>query len=56
MISKELRDKGRGRDRAEIKRALLVMSRSVITLYRGKKEIWSGAILQDLVTVDREEW
>ena len=32
------------------------MSRCNITLSKNKKEIWNGAILQDLVTVDREEY
>ncbi len=32
------------------------MSGCIISLYRGKKEIWKGAILQDLVTVEREEY
>ncbi len=56
MIYRELKEKGRSRNRVQIKQAINVMSRSVITLYRGKKEIWTGNILQDLVTVDREEY
>ena len=56
MIRKELKAKGRTRNRIQIKHAIAVLSRCVLTLYRGKKEIWNGNILQDLVTVDREEY
>lgn len=56
MIHKELQSKNRTRNRVQIKQAIQVLSRSVLTLYRGKKEIWSGNILQDLVTVDREKY
>lgn len=56
MIHRELKEKGRSRNRVQIKQAINVMSRSVITLYRDKKEVWTGNILQDLVTVDRDEY
>jgi len=56
MISKELKAMGRGKDRARIKHAIAVMSGVVITLFEDKKEIWKGAILQDLVTVDRDKY
>jgi len=56
MIQKELKEHGKARSLDEIKHAIDVMSRSVIILFKGKKEIWTGAILQDLVTVDREEY
>ena len=56
MLAKELKKIGKGRTRPQIKQAITVMSRTVITLYRGKKELWSGNILQDLVTVDRDEY
>lgn len=56
MISKELRAMNCGRDRKAIKHALAVMSGCILTLYRGKKEVWRGSILQDLVTVDREQY
>ncbi|GAA6168460.1 hypothetical protein [Sessilibacter corallicola] len=56
MIYRELKAKGRSRNRIQIKRAINIMARCVLTLYQGKKEIWSGSILQDLVTVDREEY
>jgi len=56
MIHSELKARGRERNRNQIKHAIKVMSRTIITLYKGKKEVWSGSILQDLVTVDREEY
>ena len=56
MIRKELIAKGRGRNFEQIKQAIEIMNRCNIALYKGKKEIWSGAILQDLVTVDREKY
>lgn len=56
MVEKELKKRGKRRSIAEIKQAIQVMNRCIITLSKGKKELWSGAILQDLVTVDREEY
>ncbi len=56
MIYKKLKAMGKGRNRLKIKHAIAVMSRTVITLYQGKKEIWTGNILQDLVTVEREKY
>ncbi len=56
MIHKELKLMGRERNRNQIKHAIEVMSSSVLTLYKGKKEIWRGSIIQDLVTVGREEY
>ncbi|WP_419605798.1 hypothetical protein, partial [Thiolapillus sp.] len=47
---------GKTRSLDQIKQAIEVMSLSMLTLSKGKKELWRGAILQDLVTVDREEW
>ncbi len=40
----------------EIKRAIEVMNKCNIAFYKEGKELWSGAILQDLVTVDRKEY
>lgn len=56
MIHKELKNKGRERNRSQIKHAIDVMSSCVITLYEDAEEIWKGSILQDLVTVGRKEY
>lgn len=56
MISKELKERGKTRNHYEIKHAISVMSRCNITLHIDKQEIWSGAILQDLITIDRKKY
>lgn len=56
MLQKELKARGRTRSINEIKHSIEVMKLCVLTLYHGKKEVWSGSILQDLVTVGREEY
>lgn len=56
MIHKELKARGRSRNRPQIKHAIDVMSGCVITLYKEGKEVWKGSILQDLVTVGRDEY
>ena len=56
MLQKELKSKGKARSLDQIKHGIQVMSRCNITLFVGKKELWSGSILQDLVTVDRDEY
>lgn len=56
MIHKELKRRGRERNRTQIKHAIEVMSSCVITLYQEGKEVYKGAILSDLVTVDRETY
>lgn len=56
MLYKELKARGRSRNRNEIKHAIEVMSSCVITLYKEDKEIWKGPILQDLVTVGRDDY
>ena len=56
MIVKELKHIGKGKDRPRIKHAIAVMSGCIITFFKGKKEVWKGSILQDLVTVDRGEY
>ena len=56
MIEKELRKRNRTRDRNQIKHAIEVMSSCILTFYKEGKEVWKGAILQDLVTVGREEY
>ena len=56
MIQRELAARGRTRDRSEIRHAIAVMKSCVITFYQGDKEIWTGAILQDLTKVDRVDY
>lgn len=56
MIQKELRARKKTRSRTEIKHAIEVMKLSVLTFSSEGKEVWNGAILQDLVTVGREEY
>lgn len=56
MIHKELKLMGKSRSRQQIKHALDVMSSCIITLYQEGKEVWKGAILQDLTTVNRKEY
>lgn len=56
MLCKELKAKGRERNRNEIKHAIAVLSRCILTLYQDGKEVYSGPILSDLVTVNRNEY
>jgi hypothetical protein len=56
MVQQELKSRGRTRSRNEIKHAIEVMSSSILTLYKEGKEVWKGTILQDLVTVGREDY
>jgi hypothetical protein len=56
MIHRELKGRGRERNRKEIKHAIAVLSRCILMLYQDGKEIYSGAILSDLVTVNRDEY
>lgn len=56
MLSSELKVRGRTRNRNEIKHAIEVMSNCIITLYIRDKEVWKGAILQDLVTIGRDKY
>ena len=56
MIYKELRSRGCSRSRQEIKEAVQVMSKCNISVFKEGKEIWNGAILQDLVTVSRSDY
>lgn len=56
MIQRELKDKGKSRSIDEIKHAIEVMASCVVILIVDGKEIWRGALLQDLVTVGREEY
>jgi hypothetical protein len=56
MLCRELKDRGCTRSRAEIKHAIEVMNKCNVSFLKEGKEIWSGAILQDLVTVGREDY
>lgn len=56
MVQKELKARRRSRSIKEIKHAIEVMSSCILTFYKDGKEVWKGAILQDLVTVGREEY
>lgn len=56
LIQKELQAVNRTRSSNEIKHAIEVMSSCVLTYYENGKEVWKGAILQDLVTVGREDY
>ena len=56
MIYRELKARGRSRSRKEIKHAIEVLSSCILTLYQDGKEVYKGAILSDLVTVNREEY
>ncbi len=56
MIQKELKLRSRTRSIDEIKHAINVMSSCLLTFSREGKELWKGAILQDLVTVGRDEY
>jgi len=55
-IQRELKLRKKTRSLSEIKHAIKVMSDSIITLYRDGEEMWSGSILSDLRTVDREKY
>lgn len=56
MLYRELMARGRSRSYKEIKHAIQVMNKCNIAFLKDGKELWSGAILQDLVTVDRKEY
>ncbi len=56
MIQKELKSRGRTRDRNEIKHAIEVLNKCILSFFQNGKEIWSGSILQDLVTVGRDDY
>jgi len=56
MIYRELKGRGRARSRKQIKHAIAVLSGCILTLYQGGKEVYKGAILSDLVTVNRDDY
>ncbi len=56
MIYRELNAKGCSRSRVEIKRAISIMSKCNLSFFKDGKEVWNGSILQDLVTIGRDEY
>jgi len=56
MIRRELYRMGRGLRYDQIKHSLMVMSKSVITVKEDGKEIYSGSILQDYCSIDRNKY
>jgi len=56
LIQKELKKQNRSRSLQEIKHGIEIMSSCVMTLLVEGREVWRGPILQDLVTVNREEY
>ena len=56
MIQKELKARGRSRSNTEVKHAIEVMNKCNISFQQDGKEIWSGSILQDLITVGRRDY
>lgn len=56
MIEKELAARGKARNRNEIKHSLEVMSASHIVWTREGKSCYQGAIISELVTVDRSDY
>lgn len=57
QIEKELKARGRTRSKLEIKHSIQVMSRCMITLYRGDEcDEWEGGILENLWKVSRDKY
>lgn len=56
MIYRELKAKGRERNIAQIKKAIDILSNCVITVKEGKEVVYRGAILTDVMPVDREAY
>jgi len=56
MVQKILKKQGRARSINQIKLAIQVMNKAVLTITKDGDEWWSGSILQDLVTVGRAEY
>jgi hypothetical protein len=56
MVKRELDARGKTRSLSEIKKSIEIMSSCVMIVNIEGKEVWRGAILQDLVTVNREEY
>ena len=56
MLVRELASVGRSRNIKEIKRAIEVMSESVIKVYADGEHVWTGPILSNLTKVDRAQY
>ena len=56
MIHRELKERGRERNRNQIKHSLDVMSKTIIQVFCEDKEIYRGPILSDVFFVDREAY
>lgn len=56
MIKRELESRGKSRTYTEIKRALEVMSKCIITVYENGETVYTGAILSDYISVNREKY
>lgn len=56
MLYRELAARKCSRSRPQIKHAIEVMNKCNVSFLRDGKEVWSGAILQDLVTVGRDDY
>lgn len=56
MIERELSQKNKTRNRAQIKQAIQIMSSCVVTIYAEDEEVWTGSILQDLTSVNRQKY
>jgi hypothetical protein len=56
MIRKELYRMKRGLRHDQIKQSLEIMSKCVLTVYEDGREIYTGAILQDYCSIDRNKY
>jgi hypothetical protein len=56
MLYRELKLRTCSRSYTEIKKAIEIMNKCNVSFLKNGKEIWSGAILQDLVTIGREDY
>lgn len=55
-LHRELKSRGRQRNLTQIKESIAIMSGCIITLSVEGKETWKGSILQDLITVGRQDY
>lgn len=55
-LHKELKERNRERNRDQIKRSIEIMSKCIITVYCEDQEVYRGAILSDLVSVNRRSY
>ncbi len=56
LIYRELKARGRERNRKQIRHAISIMNRCILSVYEDGIEIYSGPILSDLITVNRGEY